>query len=329
MKISKLIFYITAGFIVGTLSLIAMQSVTSKNVKGLITGNENLLKEFNITNELAELQKDILVYDNKLKNVVIKGNSSKGKYLEKTVAEIEEDIIQLQKISTNPATEKFIDDLDSLVHQKLAFNNQVIDDFTKGGKQAAISLFSTQKGNRLSEAISLLTEKNDAIRQGLLSEATKTVDRNGRLALLWGILIIGVALILFTFVFWFIVNRMKKQYDLINQLNAKEEKLKAALKVKENFLANMSHEIRTPLNAILGYTNLVQRRSLDEESKLYISTIQKSGENLLSIINDILDLSKIEAGMMRIEEAPFSIRELISTVETIFNNKTEEKALLL
>lgn len=329
MKIRNLIFYITAGFILGTVSLIAMQSVTSDNVKGLISGNENLLKEFNISNELAELQKDILVYDNKLKNVVITGNSPLDEGITTAETEIEGDINELQKIKTNPDTEKFIDDLDGLVHQKLLFNSQVLDNFIASGKPAAVVLYSTQKGNRLSEAISLLTEKNDITRQKLLSEATSKVNKNGRLALLWGILIIGFVLVLFTFVFWFIVNRMKKQQDLIDQLNTKEKKLKEALSIKENFLANMSHEIRTPLNAILGYTNLLQKRALDEESKSYVSTIKRSGESLLAIINDILDLSKIEAGMMRIEEAHFSIRELIHSIETMFRNKAAEKGLQL
>ena len=329
MKISKLIFYIAAGFILGTFSLIAMQSFTNRNVKGLISGNENLLKEFKISNELAELQKDILVYDNKLKNVVITGNLISNEGLVRAVAEIEDDIDQLQKVRTNPATEKFIDDLDSLVQQKLAFNKQVLDSFNIAGKAAAVSLYSTQMGNRLSESISILTEKNDIIRQGLLAQATKKVDKNGRLALLWGVLIIAVVLVVFTFVFWFIVSRMKRQHDLINLLNAKEEKLNAALQIKENFLANMSHEIRTPLTAILGYTNLLQRRELDEESTLFVSTIGKSGENLLAIINDILDLSKIEAGMMRIEEAPFNIRELVDMVSSMFGSKINEKGLLL
>ena len=91
----------------------------------------------------------------------------------------------------------------------------------------------------------------------------------------------------------------------------------------------MSHEIRTPMNAILGFTNVLQRKNLDEESKEYVQTIQKSGENLLTIINDILDLSKIEAGMMRIETAPFSIRELVHSVEAMFKGKAKEKHLQL
>ena len=92
-------------------------------------------------------------------------------------------------------------------------------------------------------------------------------------------------------------------------------------------MANMSHEIRTPMNAILGFTNLLQRKNFDGELKEYIQTIQKSGENLLAIINDVLDLSKIEAGMMRIESVPFSIRGLVHSIEIMFTVKADEKQL--
>src|SRR4030095_8687187 len=131
------------------------------------------------------------------------------------------------------------------------------------------------------------------------------------------------------FSFSYVAYKVRQQQHLITRLNISEKKAKVAAQAKENFLANMSHEIRTPLNAILGFTNLLQRRDLDKESKEIILTIQRSGENLLAIINDVLDLSKIEAGMMRIESAPFSIRGLIHSIETMFLLKAAEKQLLL
>jgi len=92
---------------------------------------------------------------------------------------------------------------------------------------------------------------------------------------------------------------------LIEQLNSSEQKARKALGIKENFLANMSHEIRTPLNSILGFTTLLQRQTVDQVTEHYVLSIQQAGENLLAIINDILDISKIEAGMMRIVNKPF------------------------
>jgi CheY-like chemotaxis protein/HPt (histidine-containing phosphotransfer) domain-containing protein/two-component sensor histidine kinase len=114
---------------------------------------------------------------------------------------------------------------------------------------------------------------------------------------------------------------------MIAALNESEKKIKEAALVKEQFLANMSHEIRTPMNAILGFTNLLKKTNLDSHQVQYVEYIYSSGENLLTLINDILDLSKIEAGMMSIEEAPFSLNGLISSVEIMFKEKAKAKGL--
>jgi CheY-like chemotaxis protein/nitrogen-specific signal transduction histidine kinase len=108
-----------------------------------------------------------------------------------------------------------------------------------------------------------------------------------------------------------------------------EKKARNAAKIKENFLANMSHEIRTPLNAVLGFTNILTRSKLDEQQQKHVQIIQTSGNNLLSIVNDILDLSKIEAGMMRIEEAPFRVVDVMATVEEMLSPKAKEKNIKL
>ncbi len=329
MNIKRLIYYITAVFIAGTMILIAMQYITSRNVKELISGNENLLNEFKVNSQLTELQKDMLVFDNKLKNAILTNDSVNIRDYRKGIARIENDISALENVNSKENVQEYISQLNNLVHQKLQYSNAIADSFNISGKRAAEKLFATEEGIRLSQDILLVAQQIDRSRQLTLSKATTAIDRSGQRAFWWGVFMIAVVLTLFTIIFWFIVARMKKQYDLINQLNASERKIKEMVQVKENFLANMSHEIRTPMNAIIGYANLLQRKNLDEEARLHLSTIQKSGENLLSIINDILDISKIEAGMMRIEEAPFSVRGLIHSVEVMFKNKIQGKGLIL
>lgn len=107
---------------------------------------------------------------------------------------------------------------------------------------------------------------------------------------------------------------------------AKQQALESA-NVKEQFLANMSHEIRTPINSVIGFTNLLQKTTMTEEQKQFVNMIQSASENLLTIINDILDISKIEAGMLRIEKNPFSLRGLCNSIETMFYHKAREKSL--
>lgn len=84
-----------------------------------------------------------------------------------------------------------------------------------------------------------------------------------------------------------------------------------AIYAKDSFLANMSHEIRTPLNAIIGFTDLIAKSQLNSTQKEYIENVQTAGENLMLIINDILDLSKIDSGQLIIETQPFSLKNTL------------------
>lgn len=98
-------------------------------------------------------------------------------------------------------------------------------------------------------------------------------------------------------------------------------------KSKSDFVANMSHELRTPLGAILGFTDLLKKTALDPVQKDYLDAINSSGNSLLSIINDILDLSKLDAGKFIIEKIPFSIPELMHSVQVMFSSKAKKKGL--
>ena len=108
---------------------------------------------------------------------------------------------------------------------------------------------------------------------------------------------------------------------------AEKEKAQASERAKHQFLANMSHEIRTPMNAIKGMTDILLRRNPKEDQKEYLEGIKQSSDSLLVIINDILDISKIEAGKVELEQEPFSVHELVDNVHTIMQFKAEEKGL--
>ncbi len=100
-----------------------------------------------------------------------------------------------------------------------------------------------------------------------------------------------------------------------------------SVKAKEIFLANMSHEIRTPMNGILGMAQLLFKTPLEEKQSNYLNIIRKSAENLLVILNDILDLAKIESGKLEIEHIPFDLREVVETAIQSFIYKADEKAI--
>jgi PAS domain S-box-containing protein len=118
-----------------------------------------------------------------------------------------------------------------------------------------------------------------------------------------------------------ITNLKKYQQDIVK---AKEE-AERSLKVKDRFLANMSHEIRTPMNGVIGMIDLMIDTPLNEEQKDYVQTIRKSSETLLHILNDILDLAKIEAGKMALNEAPLVFKDVFDRLQSLFNQVATAK----
>jgi signal transduction histidine kinase/FixJ family two-component response regulator len=115
-------------------------------------------------------------------------------------------------------------------------------------------------------------------------------------------------------------------YDITNLENA-ILKANASEQAKSSFLANMSHEIRTPLNGILGFTDVLTKKELDKDSKRYVEIIHKSGQTLLSVVNDILDYSKIESGELTLYETEANLfKEMEATVST-FASLTKKKNL--
>jgi PAS domain S-box-containing protein len=102
-----------------------------------------------------------------------------------------------------------------------------------------------------------------------------------------------------------------------------------AVKAKQQFLSNMSHEIRTPMNAIIGFTKVLLKTELTAKQKEYLIAIKMSGDALIVLINDILDLAKVDAGKMTFEQAPFKMALSISAMLHLFETKVQEKNLEL
>jgi signal transduction histidine kinase len=119
---------------------------------------------------------------------------------------------------------------------------------------------------------------------------------------------------------------------LFREIEAKGRELETASRHKSEFLANMSHELRTPLNAILGFSELLSERlfgDINEKQAEYLRDIQESGRHLLSLINDILDLAKIEAGRMELEPSDFPLPDAIANTMTLVRERAQRREIAL
>lgn len=114
-----------------------------------------------------------------------------------------------------------------------------------------------------------------------------------------------------------------------NKTQKARKRAEQSEKIKQQFLANMSHEIRTPMNAIIGLTNLAIETNNKPQQIKYLAGVQKASDSLLTLINEILDHAKIEAGKIELEAIHFSIRDLVDTLVEILNPKVDEKGIQL
>lgn len=121
-----------------------------------------------------------------------------------------------------------------------------------------------------------------------------------------------------------------EQMEIQNvELDLAKKRAQEAARIKSEFLANMSHELRTPLNGVIGFTRQTLKTQLSPTQTDYLQTIERSANNLLTIINDVLDFSKLEAGKLVLEHMPFSLREMLDEVVILLAHSAHDKGLEL
>ncbi len=214
-------------------------------------------------------------------------------------------------------------------------NNQKLFTHLKLFSQLTDSLLKDQSDEKFTglriQVESYQKEKELAYQNVLLaSEKAKLKNR----AIIRNMLIIGFVLLVLLVIALFIAFRRKQSINKILsekniQISQQKEELELTSSFKQQFLANMSHEIRTPMTGIIGMIDFLEKTKLDEKQKEYIEIIRNSSEVLLMIINDILDLSKIEAGKMELKPIVFSVDALVRKTQLLFTSLCKKEDLLI
>ncbi|PKA11202.1 histidine kinase [Leptospira meyeri] len=139
----------------------------------------------------------------------------------------------------------------------------------------------------------------------------------------YGFLVFGLSQALF------IADRMIENFKNKERLKQEKENAEAKVNFKTSFLSTMSHEIRTPMNGILGMTQILQQTNLTEEQKEYLNLIQFSGDNLLLLVNDILDLTKLESGQFELHLEPVALPKFLNDCINLFKSQSDPNRLLI
>lgn len=314
-------------FLFGIVIVLFLQVISGFNINRLIGGNKSLLNELQVQNDLRRLEVDLFLIESNVRGAVIAGNEKQLRDIRQSNKQIEQDVQTVLQRLEAKIPDNHIQLLRKLLEEKIAFNEQVINTFFAESKTSSETLISTNRGTQIRDSIIAVITQVENSRQAELRNIIDAIELTGKRARIWGFIVTAMALFALILAFLFIISQGRQQQKMIKALNESEKRSKDLAHMQEQFLANMSHEIRTPMNSILGFTNLLKRTELHPTQREYVQNIHSAGENLLTLVNDILDLSKIEAGMMHMEETRFSLRSMISSVGAMFLEKIREKRL--
>ena len=326
---SRFKYLVLIIFLASVVLIVFLQYNSGNSIRNLITDNQSLLNELQIKSQLQRFQTDIIFGESALRDLVTSEDPEHILEADKDLKRIRTEFTEIDSTIRSTSEPQLLNSLSFLVTEKLENSNQVIKILYEEGKDSALAFIRTLRGRIIRDSIIQTIGLINESRQKALSNISASVNKNGSNAKSWGIILAIVACLASLVTLWYLVVQGQRQQKLIRTLDTSEKKLKEASKIQEQFVANISHEIRTPMNAILGFAGLLQKTSLDKNQHEYVRSIRSSAENLLTIINDILDLSRIESGMMHIERLPFNVRELVDSLATMMNVKAKSRNLYL
>jgi len=321
---------VNVGFGLSLLLLLFVSVVSYRSIMKLV---ENSLMEthtYKIIAGLEDIISSVKDIETGSRGYIITGDTN---YLEPYYAAsavIDEKVRTAARLTAdNPKSQKMLYNLELMIHADKAFQAQLVELRRSKGYEVAKDAVKTDIEMYLMQEIRRLVHAMKNEEYALLKQRSGNVAASARNTIYVIILgsalaftIVGIAII--------IINRdigeRNKAEELIRQAKAAAD---AANRAKSEFLANMSHEIRTPMNAIIGMAEILSEIHLTERQKEYLDIFRRAGDNLLTLIDDILDLSKVEAGRLELEEMDFDLNETIEKVVKMLSFKAHEKGLEL
>ncbi len=325
MKFKNISFFSLVFLTLGLMSLILItQLFTNKSIFALKKSNLQAVETFKINNRLQKIANFSFDLQSKLGNPNLVADEFRRIRLTDSLTMLGYNAsILINELGEN----NFTKNIDWYVTDQLGLSFQILANHQYGklAKQAVYvdSLRSSNPGEKIySNCLEIQKSLENSLQQVLTTNSNLAGKLSGYNRILAVFAILAVV-ILATLV----IRKQSQQLVLIENLKNAESAALKSKNAKEEFLANMSHELRTPLNALIGFGNLLSETNLDEKQKEYLKIIQSGSNNLLNIVNDVLDLSKIEAGKLEFKKEPFNLEALFKNLELLFSDAISQKSL--
>jgi signal transduction histidine kinase/CheY-like chemotaxis protein/HPt (histidine-containing phosphotransfer) domain-containing protein len=321
---------LVVGFCLALLIATVSGIISYKSTNRLLETANGLSDSHFVYGSLKEIIAEVSFAENCEKSYVLTGKYQFLLQCYNAIKSVNKKIKDLKsKTSNNPNQLMRLEMLEPMIEKRFGLIDEIIKTRKNKGYEAAMEIIISHRSiilmNSIHNMIGLMeNEESELLEQGMLkakifSSRIKTIIILGNLIT---ILVLGSSLLV---IFIDISHRNYFEQELIKAKEIAER----SVQVKEHFLANISHEIRTPMNAISGLTKILLRKDPTIKQKEYLDAIKTSSDILLVIINDILDLSKVQSGKMIFEKTDFKIAPLVSSITDLLNSRAEEKGLKL
>ncbi|MDF2381535.1 response regulator [Nostoc ellipsosporum NOK] len=300
------------------------QMFTNQTTLALKQGNLQAVETFKINNRMQELVN--IAFDLQAKfRLSAPASDERKQDLVDSLTLLEYNSNALMKAAANKDTRGFLEKLNTYIVRQVNLSLQILESGSRQNTRQPLvdSLRRMQLGDSI---YTNCLEVQKLLEKDLQDTLIRNTAQANKLSLYNRVLAVAaiLAILVMTTI---IVRRHARQLQLISDLKEAQKAAQRSTEAKDQFLANMSHELRTPLNALVGFGQLLSQTELDEKQQQYVSIITSSSYNLLNIVNDVLDLSKIEAGKMRIERKVFELRDILEDIHLMFSTALTEKGL--
>lgn len=336
---SYLIVSATGALLVLILLIFFHNSADKKTTSELVDHTEQVISVSN------SILMDLTNHGSGLRGYLLTENEEFLESYFNSISDIKMHFNELNKLTNDKLQQqKRMGILDSLIHKRIEISNKLINQVKQHQINVAGKISGVEQGKIISDKIrSLFAEINKTEYELLKEEKSNVVSKDRTYNLLFILLSVLSIFTIVIFLYNIRKNQIKAKLAVeekhaleLNSIQLKADKIIAeesarqsqlTVAAKQQFLSTMSHEIRTPLNSILGFTNVLLKTDLGEKQKEFLQAIKTSGDSLIFLINDILDLAKVNAGKMTFEKQPFQIRKSITTILNSFDLKIKEKNL--